>query len=148
MGGAGSLSGGGSYSSSTTTNLSDIQINFLGGQAIGGGLAGSDTAYWRYQAQNLPRIYDKFYPVEYGINRDPPSITVDTAMFYNKWIWRVKDPKNNGGSFNTYCVFRPTYTCVTARSTSTVVRRYEITENTLHYDVLPWHIIALTPPPR
>ena len=94
-----------------------------------GGISRTDTAYWKYQAQNLPASIKSS-----KLDRDPPPITVNAAVFYNAWIWRIEKPKTLGGIFATSCAFKPTYGGILSKTTL--------------YDMMSSHTIKLTPPPR
>jgi hypothetical protein len=96
MGGTGGVSGGLSYSSSSTLNVPDMSVVFQGGMDTPYVSASSSikkNARWTYQPA-LPTAVDNtnmFAPVAYYIS-DPPAISTSTAVFHNTWIWQVVNP--------------------------------------------------------
>jgi hypothetical protein len=145
MGGTGSISGGATYTSSRTTNVSDIQIN---NQAMTPAVSNSTSnARWTYQVQNLPHPqndYTIFYPHESEITPDPPAIAVNTAIFYNSWIWRVPNPSQYSGNFKIYCRYQPNYAYCYSRASWP---NYYWTDNA-NSGYLAEQTITVTPPPR
>ena len=142
LGGTGGLSGGVEYDSSVTMNVSDLAINFKGGVDIGGNPTGTDSAYWQYQVQNLPKmVFEGRWTAT-----APPPIAVSTAMFYNRWIWRVHNPRKNGGTFAMNSTCNPTYT----RSSYAYDRQTDppIVELSPRYTSPQSKLVNLIPPPR
>ncbi len=143
LGGTGSLSSGLKYDSSVSMNVADLTINFRGGVGIDGKPTGTDSAYWQYRVQNLPKIKVDVGPY-WHVGAPLPPIVVSTAMFYNKWIWSVKNPGENGGTFTMNTTCNPTY----ARSSVYYFHTLEVVDLS---PLFPWSqssLITLIPPPR
>jgi hypothetical protein len=143
MGGAGSISGGATFSSSHTTNTSDILIQNQAMQRDEGTPGPSTNARWTYQVQNLPEAVPPpvLEPDTVRIT-DPPTIAVNTALFYNSWIWRVPRLRS---SFRMNCYFMPLYAYTYAEATGWWGMKYI---NNDYYGTWQRNSIDLTPPPR
>jgi hypothetical protein len=147
MGGTGSISAGATYTSSRTTNVADIQIN---NQAMNPGITVDGTptnARWTYAVQNLPHPVNKFtifYPHNSEIIPDPPAIAVNTAIFYNSWIWRIPNPKQYSGNFKIYCRYSPEYAYCYSRASWPDF----YSGDNYHGGYVAEQTITVTPPPR
>jgi hypothetical protein len=93
-GGTGGVSGGLTYSSSSTINVPDMSVVFQGGMTSPHVSSSIErNARWTYQPA-FPTAVDNtnmFAPVAYYIS-EPPGISKGTAIFHNTWIWQVVNP--------------------------------------------------------
>jgi hypothetical protein len=108
MGGTGSVTGSMTYSQSRTTSIPDITVLNQAGQIY---TDGANNARWTYQVGNLTHPvnnYTIFYPHDSTIEPNPPAIAVNTATFYNNWIWRVVKPAANA-RYQVLCRSRPRF---------------------------------------
>ncbi len=178
-GGTGSLTGSATYSSARAMTVSDVEVKYQSGQTdrpVSGGIkdyrdhalvdSGTKNARWEYVMQNRP-IFTKrpstFYPHTWR-HSDPTFISVNTAVFYNSWIWKISNVVETGDrkpSFNLRTRNAPWYAFMwgidlggsdSIDSTYAYVIPYN--KNTEYQDVpittfpITEQVINLTPPPR
>jgi hypothetical protein len=145
MGGTGSVSGGATYTSSRSSNMSDLQINNQGTQSAVGG--STSNARWTYQVQNLPHPDNEYtigHPHKSTIDPNPPAIAVQTATFNNSWIWIVPTAKGSTATYQVYNRSQPNYAfCYAAASWP----NFWVVDNA-YGGYLIEHSFNLTPPPR
>lgn len=178
-GATGSLTGSATYTSARAMTVSDVQVKYQSGQkdkpAVSGtrdyrdhALVDSETknARWEYVMQNRPRFTKTpsfFYPHTWK-HSDPTPVSVNTAVFYNSWIWKIPNVVESGGSkpsFNIRTRNTPWYAFMWGEdlggdgmdSSFTAYNPYNNKENK-YQDVpittfpITEHVINLTPPPR
>ena len=144
LSGSGSLSFGASYSKSHSMEVADLLIVLRAGEDFAGQFTGTGNAAWHYQAQNLP-LFKRPLRLSSKLASEPPAISVTTAVFYNNWIWRVKNPRAYEGSFQAACTYYPVYTLNHIYPQELDIL---VDENTFRYDAKETTSFLLTPPPR
>jgi hypothetical protein len=108
-GATGGISGTISYSNSRTTTIPDVRVVYQGGLLAPFATGANNNARWTYQPA-LVSVTDRsnmFQPISYSIS-SPPAISVNTAIFYNSWLWRVHSPGSNT-KFTMRCVALPRF---------------------------------------
>jgi hypothetical protein len=151
MGGTGSISGSMTYSQSRTTSIPDVEVDLQVGQAVKDGAY--NNARWTYKVGNLPQSvnnYTVWYPHDSTISPTPPAIAVNTATFYNNWIWRVSDPGANA-TYQVLCRSRPRYAYCECRASwpdFTYINNATLDDSTLTNGWTQERTINLIAPPR
>jgi hypothetical protein len=108
-GATGGISGTISYSSSRTTTIPDVRVVNQEGLLAPFATGANNNARWTYQPALVSATDHSnwFQPYNYSIS-SPPAISVNTAVFYNSWIWRVYSPGSNT-KFTMRCVALPRF---------------------------------------
>jgi hypothetical protein len=156
-GGQGGFSGGMTYSNSHTTTVPDIGVVYQRG------LLSPQTWYppnvtanarWTYQVHNLPSVTDKrgpFTPFNFSIS-NPPAISTSTAVFYNTWMWQVKNPS---GQYYMHAHFFPRHAYTKLRNNG-LWNEWDVYEVNTHFSdstdyskaYLAGNLLYLIVPPR
>jgi hypothetical protein len=106
---AGGFSAGISYSNSRTTTIPDVRVANQEGLLAPFATGAANNARWTYQPA-LVSVTDNanmFQPTNYSIS-GPSAISVNTAVFFNSWIWMVHNPGSNT-KFTMRCAALPRF---------------------------------------